>query len=400
MRRGLSIACSVSILTFSLALPADRHKVVAPPGTGMGLPFSPAIEADGFLYLSGALGNTPGTREVEGDIRVQTRQTLKNLEVVLKAAGMGFADVVSANVFLSDTRLFQPFNEVYREYFRENPPARATVEGAIVFPKAVVEIALVAARPERGKTIVTPNGWKRPGSPSSWGVLAGDTLFVSGIISSDPVTGNSKAGDVAAQTRTVLENVGAILREAGMDYGDVVSSKVFLADSRDFSEMNGVYRSFFPKDPPARATSQTRLMHQDWKVEIQCVAVRGGSREVVAPAGEPLPASPYSPGIRAGGRLYLAGMVGRGKTGWADGIEAQTRQTLENLRAVLTRTGLEFGHVVEANVYLSDIRYYGQMNQVYKTVFPGAPPARATFGSVLMSPDALVEIMMTAHEAP
>ena len=121
---------------------------------------------------------------------------------------------------------------------------------------------------------------------------------------------------------------------------------------------------------------------------------------MVAPAGEPLPASPYSPGIRTGGRLYLAGMVGRGKTGWADGIEAQTRQTLENLRAVLTQAGLDFGHVVEANVYLSDIRYYGQMNKVYKTVFPGAPPARATFGSVLMSPDALVEIMMTAHEAP
>ena len=80
MRRGLSIACSVSILTLSLALPAERHKVVAPPGTGMGLPFSPAVEADGFLYLSGALGNIPGTREVNGDIRVQTRQTLENLE--------------------------------------------------------------------------------------------------------------------------------------------------------------------------------------------------------------------------------------------------------------------------------------------------------------------------------
>ncbi len=400
MRRGLFIAGSVLILTVSVAVAAERHTVVAPPGTGMGLPFSPAIEADGILYLSGALGNLPGTREVPGDIRVQTRQTIENLGTVLKEAGLGFADVVSANVFLSDTRLFGPFNEVYREYFPENPPARATVEGAIVFPKAVVEIALVAARPERGKTIVTPSGWKRPGSPSSWGVLAGDTLFVSGIISSDPVNGESKSGDTAAQTRTVLENVGAILREAGMDYQDVVSSKVFLADSRDFGEMNRVYRSFFPKDPPARATSQTRLMHQDWKVEIQCVAVRGGSRRVVAPAGEPLPASPYSPGIHAGGRLYLAGMVGRGKTGWAGGIEAQTRQTLENLRAVLTRAGLDFGHVVEANVYLSDIRYYGQMNQVYRTVFPGAPPARATFGSVLMSPDALVEIMMTAHEAP
>ena len=326
---------------------------------------------------------------------------LKNLEVVLKAAGLGFADVVSANVFLSDTRLFRPFNEVYREYFPEDPPARATVEGAIVFPRAVVEIALVAARPERGKTIVTPSGWKRPGSPSSWGVLAGDTLFVSGIISSDPVSGKSRSGDVAAQTRTVLENVGAILREAGMDYGDVVSSKVFLADSRDFAEMNRAYRSFFPADPsgPGHQPDPAHAPGLEGGDPMRRRAGRlpaGGGPGGRTSSG-PVPIRRES---EPAGRLYLAGMVGRAKTGWADGIEAQTRQTLENLRAVLTRAGLEFGHVVEANVYLSDIRYYGPMNQVYKTVFPGAPPARATFGSVLMSPDALVEIMMTVHEAP
>ena len=374
-----------------------QRQVVAPPGSSLaGLPFSPGILTEDFLFLSGSLGNVPGTTDIKGGIEAQTRQTLDNLGRVLKAAGLDFSSVVSANVYLSDARHFAGMNRVFREYFPKDPPARATVEGGIVFPQALVEIAFVAAQKGVKKEIVLPKGWKQPGSPFSWGVLAGDTLFVSGMISIDPVTGSPLEGDTADQTRSTLEGIGKILKAAGMDYSNVVSSRVYLNDSRNFAAMNEAYRPFFPKDPPARATVEARLMNVDWQLEIQCVAERAPKRVVTVP-GAPRSKSPFSPGIQSGQHLYLAGMVGRGPEGWAGDIRSQVRQTLENLRATLAQEGLDFRHVVEANVYLADARHYSAMNEVYRELLPAPPPARSTVATRLMGPEALVEIMMVAH---
>ena len=90
-------------------------------------------------------------------------------------------------------------------------------------------------------------------------------------------------------------------------------------------------------------------------------------------------------------------MVGRGPDGYPAGIEAQTEVVLDRLHATLKAAGLDFSHVENATVWLTDIRHYGQMNDVYRRTLPDPPPARATVGSVLMSPDALVEIAMTAR---
>jgi 2-iminobutanoate/2-iminopropanoate deaminase len=93
-------------------------------------------------------------------------------------------------------------------------------------------------------------------------------------------------------------------------------------------------------------------------------------------------------------------MVGRGASGFEPGdVKAQTRQTLENLLATLKAGNMDFGDVVDATVFLSDSRYYDAMNEAYSEMIPHAPPARATVGTALMSPEALVEIMMTARRS-
>lgn len=374
-----------------------EQQVVAPPNSSLaGLPFSPGIAAADFLYLSGSLGNMPGTTDIKGGIEAQTRQTLENLGRVLKAEGLDFSSVVNANVYLSDARHFAGMNRVFREYFPKDSPARATVEGGIVFPQALVEIAFVAARKGVEKEVILPAGWDQPASPFSWGVRAGDTLFISGMISIDPASGKLLAGDTAAQTTSTLKGIGKILQAAGMDYSNVVSSRVYLNDSRNFAAMNEAYRPFFPEEPPARATVEARLMNADWQIEIQCVAERDPKR-VVAAAGAPRSKSPFSPAIQAGRHLYLAGMVGRGPDGWAPDIRSQVGQTLENLRATLAEAGLDFRHVVEANVYLADARHYSAMNEVYREVLPTPPPARSTVATRLMAPEAMVEIMMVAQ---
>jgi reactive intermediate/imine deaminase len=381
----------------AVASPPDR-KVIAPGGgPDLGLPYSPGILSGDFLYLAGALGLPRGSSAITGDIQAQTRQTLENLAAVLKEAGMDFSNVTSVNVFLRDARHFEAMNEVYRGYFASDPPARATVEADLVLPDALVEIAMVAVRPGVPRRAILPEGWQKPAFPYSWGILAGDTLFVSGATSRDPKTLQPVPGDTGAQTRQVLSNIGGILKAAGMDYKDVATCKVFLDDARHFQAMNDAYRQFFPQAPPARATVQARLMNPAFRAEIQCVATKAADRAVVSAEGAPPSTSPLSPAIQAGERLYLSGMVGRGPDGYAAGdVKAQTQQTLDNLRATLKAAGLDFANVVDTTVYLTDSRNFGAMNEIYKQILPGGFPARATVVTPLMSPQALVEIMMVA----
>lgn len=384
--------------TFSIASPAlAEKKIIAPPGTDVGLPFSPAVQSGDLIYLAGAIGNKPGTLEVPQGIAAQMRQAIANLKTVLEAAGADLSRVVSVNVFLSDARLFGAMNEVYRGYFPDDPPVRATVEADIAIPGALVELSMIAARPGVERKVIQPEGMKSPELPYSWGIQVGSTLFISGATARDPATYAMTGGDVKAQTRRVLENIGLVLKAAGMSHKDVAHCRVFLDDAREFQAMNEVYRTFFPEAPPSRATVRADLMNPDFLSEIQCVAVRDDRRKVVAPAGAAPGSSPLSPAIQAGGRLYLSGMTGRGPSGYAPGdLKAQARQTLENLRATLKAAGMDFDDVIDVQVYLSDIRFYQAMNEVYREMMPAPLPARATVGSPLMTPDALIEIIMLA----
>ena len=394
--RTISTLVFLSVVVTS-AVTADE-RVVAPPGTDLGLPFSPGILSEDFLFLSGAIGNEPGTVKVSGDATAQTRRTLENLSAVLKAAGMDFSRVVEANVFLSDSRHFRAMGKVYAEYLGEALPVRATVEADIAIPGSLTEISMVAARPGIEVKRISPEGWPATASAFSWGILAGDTLFTAGMVSTDPATGQRVSGDVTAQTHQVMSNISKVLEAAGMGFGDVVSCGVYLTDARDYAAMNEAYgQAFKGVSPPARATVRARLMGPDFLIEVQCRAVRGSDRKVVAAAGYKPSGRPLSPAIQAGDRLFLSGMVGRGPDGYPAGVEAQTRVTLERLRTTLDAAGLTFRDVEMASVFLTDIRHYAAMNAVYAEVVGSPPPARATVGSSLMSPDALVEIQMTAR---
>lgn len=108
-------------------------------------------------------------------------------------------------------------------------------------------------------------------APLSMGVRVGNLVFVSGQVPMRP--GSSAAPDgIEAQTRVVLENIRAVLAEAGADLGNVVKTTVFLTDMADFPAMNRVYGSYFDEDPPARSTIEVKLA-VDVKVEIEAIAV-------------------------------------------------------------------------------------------------------------------------------
>ena len=382
------------------AVAGAENKVIAPEGSDLGLPFSAGILSDDFLFLSGAIGNQPGSTRVEGDTAAHVRQTLDNLEKVLKAAGMDFSRVVEANIYLSDLRLVtQEVRDIFLARFSEDRrPVLTTIEADIAIPDAVAEISMIAARPEVDLRRISPPGWPAAPPGYSWGILAGDTLFVAGTVSADPKTGETIPGDAGEQTARAMKNVGEILKAAGLGFGNVVSCRVYLPDTRDYAAMNEVYPTFFPAAPPARATVRARLIDPGWRIEVQCTAVRGDDRRAVLPEGAK-PRKILSPAIQVGDRLFLSGMVGRGPDGFPPDVSKQTRIVLDRLAATLAAAGMSFRDVRDATVFLSDVRYYAAMNAVYSEMVGSPPPARATVGLQLMSPDALVEIQMTASKS-
>jgi len=108
-------------------------------------PYSQAIRANGFIFLSGQIALDPNTQQViEGGVAQQTEQVLENLKAVVEAAGSSLHHVVKTTVFLADLNDFAAMNEIYSRYFIRNPPARSTVEVARLPRDARVEIDLIA----------------------------------------------------------------------------------------------------------------------------------------------------------------------------------------------------------------------------------------------------------------
>ncbi|HEY7247878.1 MAG TPA: pyrimidine utilization protein C [Xanthobacteraceae bacterium] len=122
------------------------YQVVVPKGSAPPLaPYSPGAKAGNVLYVSGTLAlDAKGNLVGKGDPKAQTRQILESIKAVLEAAGGSLSDVTFNHIFLSDMSNYGPMNEVYREYFPVNPPARYCIRADLVKPEFLVEIASIA----------------------------------------------------------------------------------------------------------------------------------------------------------------------------------------------------------------------------------------------------------------
>jgi len=114
----------------------------------------------------------------------------------------------------------------------------------------------------------------KPIAPYSQAIMAGETLYVSGQIAINPYTGELVTGSVQSQTRQIMENIRAILKEVDMDFSHVVKVSIFLSDIQIYKEVNEVYATFFGEEPPAREAMQAAALPMNVDVEISCVAVR------------------------------------------------------------------------------------------------------------------------------
>jgi len=259
--------------------------------------------------------------------------------------------------------------------------------------RAVVLIALatlgaIAAE----KKAIYPADGPKPAGPYSPGIMAGDFLYVAGQAARnrDGTYPNSPDGLV----RQCLRNVQSIVEGAGLTMEHVVYSQVYLQESVSYEVLSKVWKEFFPKNPPARATLGVHRMPAETPVQINAVAVRELSmKKPVSPAGWASD-NGIAAGILAGDRFYISGLLGRDpKTGQIpEDPGAQVQLALDRIGEVLKAAGLDFRHMAFINPYLSPKMPAGVMNKIYAKHFEfGNTPARATIGVAWLPHGANIE---------
>ena len=124
------------------------------------------------------------------------------------------------------------------------------------------------------KTIIKTDNAPAPIGPYNQAVMVGNLLFTSGQIALDSKTGELDTSDIISESKLVMANIEAILKEAGMNFSDVVKSSIFIKDMNQFSTINEVYGSFFTENEPARETVEVARLPKDVNIEISVIATK------------------------------------------------------------------------------------------------------------------------------
>jgi aminoacrylate peracid reductase len=387
--RGGFCALLLVVVAFATTVTGQGRQVFPSPMAN--LPFSAAVRADGLIYVAGTLSQ-------DGDIKAQTKKVLDDLKQTLQKAGSSMANVASVHVYIKNQSDFAAMNEVYRTYWEKDPPVRTTIVADLVFPTALVEMSMVAIPIGGERVVVHPSDWVTSPNPYSYGIRTGDTLFLSGLVSRNGKDNSVVEGDMTAQTKTVLDNAGQVLKAAGFTFDNVVSSRVFITDQTKFQDMNKVYQTYFPKEPPARATVIAPLAGAQYQVEITLTANRQPKQVFTTPNADGTPGRPsaiLSSAVKVGNRLYVSGILGN-TAATKGNMEAQTVEILARVGRTLKAAGFDWVNVVDGIVYITDVANFDAMNKGYRTIFSKDFPARATVRSGLVNADGLVEIMFVA----
>ncbi|MBP7779607.1 MAG: RidA family protein [Acidobacteria bacterium] len=386
--RRLAVAALIGLIGLGGTMTAQVQRFAGPAQ----FPFSSATKADGLVYVAGTIA-------AEGDIRNQTRKVLESIDQALQKAGSSLAMAASIQVYIKNASDFAAMNEVYRTFWKTDPPARTTIVSDFVVPGALLEISAIAIPTGGDRQVIHPSSWMKSPNPYSYGIKSGSTLFLAGLVSRNGKDNSVVEGPMAVQTKAALDNAGEILKAAGMTFDNVVSSRVFITDGAQFQDMNNVYRTVFTKDPPARATVVAPLMGAANVVEITLTASSLPKQVFTTPAADGTPGKPspiLSSAVKVGNRLYLSGLLGNTAANKGD-TEAQTTELLARVGRTLQVAGFGWGDLVDGVVYLTDTGNFDAMNRGYRAAIKELP-ARATVKAGLVSPEGLLEIMFVASK--
>ena len=359
------------LIAIGLVLPATAQepapaKKTTKEASKSGALFVAGAKVGKTLYISGKGDYRPNAEFPE-----KVENCLNEIRKTLQSAGLDMKNVVKSFVYLEDSAKYGEMNKVYAKFFPVDPPARTTLGVAQVPGPSRVEITCIAYTDLAEKKRI---GDPPTGFPYSPGILAGDTLYVSG-------KGDANANGVHPETfearvRQSMRNVETTLRMAGLSFRNVVMSHVFLDKYEDLAVAKKVYKEFFEEgNEPACSTVFVDWIPGGSHVEVTCIATTQlASRKVVRPAGfkgisEVGVAA--SPAVWAGDTLYISaldGLKGSEAAATSD-LAAQVHLMAKNHGIILEAAGLKLEDIASGTVYLRDMKDYDPMNKVYRPYF-------------------------------
>jgi 2-iminobutanoate/2-iminopropanoate deaminase len=378
MTRATLFVLAPVVIALGLVQPAlgqpPAKKFVTPDGKRPGGLFAPGVMVGKTVYVAGK-----GDYRPNADFPEKVNNCLSEIRKTLQVAGLDMKHVVKSFVYLEDRDKYGELNKHYAKFFENDPPARTTLGVSQVPGDSRLEITCIAYSDLSEKKSV---GTAPAGLPFSPAILAGDTLYISG--KGDQLPDGSHPATLEEQVRQAMRNVETILKQAGLDFRNVVMSHVFLDNYDSLDVASKVYNEFFDDgNEPACATVFVDWIPGGSHVEITCIATTDlSARKVVRPEsmknGTIEGAVTASPAVWAGNTLYMSGLSGFKPN---EGVGAaklgeQVHQMARNHVEILDAAGLKLDDIVSGHVYLRDMKDYNDMNAIYRQYFSRGPAVR------------------------
>ncbi|AGP48514.1 endoribonuclease L-PSP [Psychrobacter sp. G] len=358
------------------------------------------------------------------DISEQAKQCLDNIKAIVESTDHLMDDVIKITVFLKDIADMQAVNAVYRTFFTDYLPTRNVVmvaelpiSGALVqmdallsngegtHPQAPCELVKVAINTDNAPI----------DSLSTQTVAFSHYNNVSAQLPIDPISGQLVVGGIAEQTAQCLTNLKSILNSIDVSIDDIVKINISLTNLTDITAVDDVYSTFFPDTAiaravnylPARTVTMVLGLPIDALVQIEAVISHGDGTPpqavedrhgIVIKANNTEQAPKHSLSTQTVAFSHYNHLSGQlpinPKTGkLIDGdIKAQSKQCLENIKAIVESIDHKMDDIVKVTIQLTDMTDIDTVNDIYTTFFDGELPARTVFGVSVIPMDALIQI--------
>ncbi len=355
-------------------------KEIAVGGKNVGSASSAGILVNQTLYVAGQSGrNSSGA--IPKDFQQEVRQSLSNVQGVLRAAGMDFGNVVWMNVYLTHVSSMEGMNQVYWKMIGDDPPAR-TVLGVASLPNGEnIEINCIAVSSAARRRVIYPAGWPQGKHIDPAGIEADDVLYMSAQGGVNPLTGKL-AADYSGEVKQALDNVAAVAKAADMSMANVIWVNPYLRSNSDPDHvMNKIYATYFEfGNTPGRGTIQVVDLPNQAHIVFSCIAGADLSKRTTIRPRNEKPSPTASPGILYGDTLYLSAkdayVPALGLFSPELGI--QVRMSMRSLLDGLQKADMDFSNVVSSTVYLRDVKDEDSVLSLYGTFFKDNFPARTT----------------------
>lgn len=361
---------------------------------------------------------------VAADIAAQAKQCLDNIKAIVESTDHLMDDVIKITVFLKDIADMTAVDAVYRTFFSDYLPTRSVVmvaefpmDGALVqmdallsngegtHPQAPCELVKVAKNTHNAPIDAL----------STQTVAFSHYNNVSAQLPIDPASGQLVAGGIAEQTAQCLTNIKAILASIDVGVDDIVKINIFITNLADSAAVDDVYSTFFPDTAiaravnyvPARTVTMVSGLPMGALVQIEAVVSHGDGTPpqavedrhgIVIKANNTQQAPKHLLSTQTvafshynhfSGQLPISPATGK----LIDGdIKAQTKQCLENIKAIVESIDHKMDDIVKVTMQLKDISDIDTVNDIYSPFFDGELPARTVFGVSAIPMDALIQI--------